>query len=404
MSTTLAARKKFTETNTQKNLYSASLGARVGKLDTSKMGTVYNPYTSRPAVSDGAVSSTHLTSDYAVDADSLEINRRADASEQINSYDWKSVGFGLLKDRSEQMGKQMGKVIDGYFLSRPVGNVNVALDAGDFGGSAGSAIAVTNTTVDDIINGALTQLHVADTMEKKWLAVAPQEFNALRSHLQNTGNNVADNVLVNGLESGMIPRGQFSGVDVFLSNNLTNEVVVTMATIPSNGQTLTINGVVITFVSTLSGAAGEVHIASDVDITRANLANFLNGTNYPGDTTVVEATDTGATKLSLESTGRFSAISLSATNNNSSDTLTLTARGTLVVKTNVTAASVGLVSRYSVMGDYGSIALYIPSQGIDYTETKVGGKPGRELYTEQFYNSTVWTRMKERIVTIKTTA
>jgi hypothetical protein len=402
MSTTQNARSKFTIAKTQENLYSYSLGALVGALDTEKMGTVYNPFTSKPAVSDGAVSSTHLTSNYTADADSLEINRRVDASEQINSYDWKSVDFGLIADRSMQMGKQMAQVVDGYFLSRPVGNVTHALDAGDFGGTAGQAYGVSTTTVDDMINEALTRLHIADTTEKKWMAVSPNQFNALRGFLQATGNNVADNTLTNGLGSAVIPRGQFSGVDVFMTNNLTHEVVVTMATIPANGQTLNINGVVVTFLDTMAGVAGSVHIASTVDITRANLAAFINGTSFPGDTTVVEATDTGATALSVHNQAIWAGRRLTAVNDNAADTLTITARGTLVVSTNVTGATVGAASTFSIMGDYGSVALYIPSKGMDYTETKVAGKPGRELFTEQFYNSTVWTRHKDRIVTIKT--
>jgi len=38
---------------------------------------------------------------------------------------------------------------------------------------------------------------------------------------------------------------------------------------------------------------------------------------------------------------------------------------------------------------------------MDYVEKEVSGKPGVELYMEQFFNATVWTRMKDRIVTIK---
>jgi len=86
MSTTQDARSKFTIAKAQENLYSTSLGAVVGAVDTEKMGTVYNPFVTKPAFSEGAVSSTHATGEYVVDADSLQINRRADSSAQINSY------------------------------------------------------------------------------------------------------------------------------------------------------------------------------------------------------------------------------------------------------------------------------------------------------------------------------
>jgi len=300
------------------------------------------------------------------------------------------------------MGKGIAQLADAYFLSRPVGVVDKAFDAGDFGGSAGAAYAITNSNIDDVINAALTQIHVANSTEKKFMAVSPYEANFLRQFMQATGNNVADNVIVNGITSGVTKVGTtFSGVDVFMTNNLTHEVVVTIGTQPTNGQTLTINGVVITFLATLAGNPGEVHIASTVDITRANLAAFLTGTNFPGDTSVVEATDTGATKLSVANQNKLSLIALTAVNNNAADTLTLTSRGTLRVTTNVGSATVAL-ARQCILGDYGSINMYLPSKGMDYTETKVEGKPGRELYLEQFHNSVVWSGMKDRVVTIKT--
>jgi hypothetical protein len=408
MSTTQDARSKFTIAKAQENLYSTSLGAVVGAVDTEKMGTVYNPFVTKPAFSEGSVSDSHATGAYVVDADSLQINRRADSSAQINSYDWKSLDFSLLANRSMEMGKGIAQIADAYFLSRPVGNVDKAFTAGDFGGSAGAAITIVEGTpssgqanIDDVINAGLTQIHVANSTDKKFMAVSPFEANRLRQFLQATGNNIADKVLVNGIESGVTRVGTtFSGVDVYMTNNLTHEVVVTMATIPTAGQTLTINGVVITFVATLTGA-GQVHIASTVDITRANLAEFLTGTNFPGDTSEVEATDTGYQALSVANRNKLSLIALTAVNDNGADTLTLTSRGTLVVTTNVTGATVA-TSRQCILGDYGSINMYLPSKGMDYTETKVEGKPGRELYLEQFHNSVVWSGMKDRCVTIKT--
>lgn len=406
MSTTQAARKKFTIARAQENLYAFNVANVICAVDTQKMGTVYNPYTSKPAISVGAVSDTYNITAYTADADSLQINQRADASEHVNSYDWKSVDFGLLADRGMNMGKGISRVIDGYVLNIPVGLAGVSqLDDGDFGGTDGSAKVVTNTNIDDVINGSLTQLFLNDANDsKKFMVVSPYETNALRGFLQNTGNMVMDQVIREGIPSAVTKVGTtFSGVDVFQTNNVTSEAVLALATNPTAADTITINGVVITFVATLTGAAGEVHIASTVDITRANLAEFLNGTNFPGDTTEAEATDTGYTKLSAENIAKLSQVALSAVNSNAADTLTVTARGTLQVSSSLaTGTNVwGTPYRYAILGDYGSINLYLPMQGMDYVEKEVTGKPGKELYMEQFFNATVWTRMKDRIVTIK---
>jgi hypothetical protein len=236
------------------------------------------------------------------------------------------------------------------------------------------------------------------------MAVSPYEANSLRGFLQNTGNNVMDTVIREGIPSAVTKVGTtFSGVDVFSTNNVTSEAVLALATNPTDGDTITINGVVITFVATLTGAAGEVHITGSVDATRANLAEFLTGTNFPGDTTEAEDTNTGYTKLSADNIAKLSRFSPTFTDSPSGDTLTVRTKGTLVVSSDLaTGTNVwGTPYRFAVLGDYGSINLYLPVQGMDYVEKEVTGKPGKELYMEQFYNATVWTRMRERVVTVK---
>jgi hypothetical protein len=406
MSTTQNARKKFTIAKAQENLYAFNVANVICSVDTQKMGTVYNPYTSKPATSVGTVSSTYNITAYTADADSLQINQRADSSEHVNSYDWKSVDFGLLADRGMNMGKGISQVIDGYVLNVPVGLAGVtALDDGDFGGTPGNAKVTSNTNIDDVINESLTQLFLADANgDKKFMVVSPYEAGDLRSFLQSTGNNVMDSVLREGIPSAVTKLGTtFSGVDVFSTNNITSEVVLGMATQPTAGDTITIAGVVFTFVATLTGAAGEVHITGSVDATRANLAELINGTNFPGDTSEVEATNTGYTALSADDIAKLSRLAITATDSAGADTLTITTRGVISVAEDLTDGTDtwGTVSRYALLGDYGSINLYLPAQGMDYTEKEVSGKPGVELYMEQFFNATVWTRMKDRIVTIK---
>lgn len=409
MATTQDSRKKFTIAKTQENLYSVNLANVIAKVDTDKMGTVYNPYTSKPAVKDdtAANTTTYPIATYSADADSLQVNRRTTASEHVDSYDWKSVDFGLLADRSMNFGKSMSKIIDGFVLNLPVATAGVdGLDDGDFGGTAGNPKTTSNTNIDDVINTGLTQLHVADTVDsKKFYIVSPYEANDLRSFLQNTGNNVMDDVIRMGIKSSVSKVGTtFSGVDVFMSNNLTHTAVLGMATNPTNADTITFAGVTYTFLATLTGAAGEIHIASTVDITRANLAEAITGTNFPGDTTEAEATDTGYTALSAVNQALLSQLKVTATNNNSADTLTITMRGTFSVSESLTAAADtwGTVFRYTILGDYGSINLYLPGKGMDYEEKVVSGKPGVELFMEEFYNGIIWTRMKDRVIHIKT--
>jgi len=403
MSTTQDARKKFTIAKAQENLYAVNVANVVGDVDTEKMGTVYNPFTTSPIIADGAVSSsTYSVSAYAADADSLQINRRAQASEHVDSYDWKSVDFGLLADRGMNMGKGISQVIDGYFLNLPVVTAGVTtLDDGDFGGTIGNPKTSSNTVIDDIINGGLLEVELSNSNGKKFMVVSSYETNDLRGYLQSTGNMVMDEVIRNGVASQVAKVGTtFSGVDVFSSNNVTQTQVLGIATNPTDGDTITIGGVVITFVATLSGGASEIHITSAVDTTAANLTAWLN--SY-GATAVVEATDTGASAASTADQSTLSRLGVVATASTGDDEVTITTKGVVKVSETFTAAGDTWATpfRYLVLGDYGSMNLYLPTRGMDYEEKSVSGKAGVELYMEQFYNAVIWTRNKARVVAIK---
>ena len=408
MSTTQDARSKFTIAKAQENLYAVNLANVIADVDTKKMGTVYNPHTTRPIAGDGTAAATtsYQTSAYAADADSIQVNRRATAAEHVDSFDMKSVDFGLMGDRGMQMGKTISSVIDGYVLNLPVVTAGVTtLDDGDFGGTIGNPKTSSNTVIDDIINTSIQEVDLNNASDSNFMVVSAYEANDLRGYLQATGNMVMDEVIRNGIASQVSKVGTtFSGVDVFQSNGLTQTVALGLATNPTDGDTLTIGSgdfkVVVTFVATLSGGTSEIHIASTVDITRANLTAWVNAF---GATAVVEATDTGASVASTEEQATLSRLRAVAVNDNAADTMTLTTRGVVKVAETLTDGTDTWATafRYLVFGSYGAINLYLPSKGMSYEEKAVGGKPGRELYMEQFYNGTIWSRMVGRILAIK---
>lgn len=408
MSTTQDARSKFTIAKAQENLFAVNLANVICKVDTEKMGTVYNPYTTRPVAGDGTAASTttYTTNSYAADADSIQVNRRATAAEHVDSYDWKSVDFGLLSDRGTQMGKTISAVIDGYVLNLPVNTAGVdTLDDGDFGGTNGNPKTSSNSVIDDIINTCIQDVDLVNSGDRRFMVVSSYEANDLRGFLQSTGNMVMDEVLRNGIASQVRKVGTtFSGVDVFQSNGITQTVVLGLATNPTNGDTLTIGSgdfaVEITFVDTLSGGASEIHIAGSVDVTRANLAAWLNAF---GKNAEAENTNTGYSQGSAEDQATLSRLGVVATNSNSADTLTVTTKGVVKVAEALTDTTDTWATpyRYLIFGDYGSINLYLPGRGMSYEEKPVGGKPGVELYMEQFYNATIWSRMKGRVKAVK---
>jgi len=57
---------------------------------------------------------------------------------------------------------------------------------------------------------------------------------------------------------------------------LTGSAVLALATNPSNTETVTIQGQVFTFVSSIGTTEGNVLIGGSADATRANLAALIN--------------------------------------------------------------------------------------------------------------------------------
>ena len=110
-----------------------------------------------------------------------------------------------------------------------------------------------------------------------------------------------------------------------------------LTTNPTNGDTLVVR-VTITFVSTLSAAsgAGEVHIASTVDITRANLVEFLNNPT----SSEAEATDTGYSSLSSANQttwfGMFDSGVVATNDNTANTTLVVRGAGRLILSETLT--------------------------------------------------------------------
>lgn len=124
---------------------------------------------------------------------------------------------------------------------------------------------------------------------------------------------------VNALFQNGYVNQDVAGAQVYCSENLTGEAVLSMATQPTDGDTVSVGGVAFTFKTTLGSTAGNVLIGGSADAARANLASAINGTSGAG-TTYVELS--AANRRTISKTLR-----LTATNNNTTDKMTVVGKG-----------------------------------------------------------------------------
>jgi hypothetical protein len=123
---------------------------------------------------------------------------------------------------------------------------------------------------------------------------------------------------VNALFQNGYVNEQYASAEVYVSENLTGEGVLAMATEPTANDTVVINGVTFTFVASPTNP-GDVDLGGAADTTRANLAAAINGGAGAG-TAYIELS--AADRRLISETYR-----ITATNDNTANTLTIVGVG-----------------------------------------------------------------------------
>lgn len=109
--------------------------------------------------------------------------------------------------------------------------------------------------------------------------------------------------------------GNLFGAEVYVSNNLTGEAVLSIATTPTDGDTIVIGGVTFTFKTTLGSTAGNIAIGGSADAARLNLSELINA---PGTTDAGQVALSAADQITIADTLR-----LTATDSASANTMTI---------------------------------------------------------------------------------
>ncbi len=172
-----------------------------------------------------------------------------------------------------------------------VSNARWTLDDGNVGGTSGNNIILNTDVVPQVFVAADTKLDAIDAPKAGRTAVVGGHFMRWLK-LQQAGR---DTVFGDGVNTRGIVTNLF-GWDIIESNNLPYYSVLTLSVNPSDGDTMTICGVVITWKTTQGSSAGSINICSDAAHSLDNLVASLNALA----TTVAEATDAGFNALAAE--------------------------------------------------------------------------------------------------------
>jgi len=257
--------------------------------------TVHRPYRS-PLVAQTYVKATDVTlQDVSGTDESLTVDQTKVVPFYVDDIDKIQNKWATANLFADDAGRVLEAFIDGDFLSEVV-NARDTIDDGDIGGTAGTAITLTTSNVLKVFAAAgkkLTNQMKADrmSMSNRFAVITPTVYQLIVEYLAGKDTALADSTGLNG------KVGKFMGFELYLSVNTYWTGTWTPADMPSDGDTLTINGVVFTFETGTIDAAGKIKSETSTAVTLDNLVAALNA---PGTSSASYSAVSAANQAKLQ--------------------------------------------------------------------------------------------------------
>lgn len=375
--------------------------------DLVKGQTIARSYASDVQVNDMGADGSYSTQGITDTQETLVINKEKEVSIYIKKLDELQAHLPLKQKYGRKLAMAMINQIDADVTLAAYQGAGTSIDDGSFAGTAGNGFTVSASNVATVFTTAMQKLRLKNVVYNNRFntsgalevpsgmpiaIISPEILSYIELYLGGKNTLLGDQVSRNGYS------GYFMGFNLFLSNALPWTGTLAMATNPTDGDTITINGVTLTFRATLGATAGSIHIASTVDITRANLVEFLN---TAGSETEAEATDTGYVAVSAANQRLLK--NMTWTNNNSTDVATVVAGGTgtvVVSETLTAAADVWTTTKQQLHCLFAlskSVSLVV-QKNPSLEENFVSGKIGRDHISWAAYGIKVFTDQAPQIV------
>lgn len=239
---------------------------------------VDRPYRSDIIVENYTKGTALTAQDLTATSDQLTVDTVKAALLYVDDIDAIQNKYSAANLWADEAARRLGIATDAKFFYE-VFNANDTIDDGDIGGTAGNGITVSSTNVPDIfgaINMKLDANNVPD--EDRFFAISPQFYRYLWEFIQGKATMLGDKTGQNG------NIGEYGGLKLFKTNNLTGSARLTFGANASNNDTIVIQGITFTFVTTIGSTAGNVLIGAAAANTIDNLVALINADGV-GDST-----------------------------------------------------------------------------------------------------------------------
>lgn len=314
----------------------------------------HRPMLSHPATGTYTPHSDITFQQKTAEKQTLEVDTFNYSAEDIDITEEKQNPYNLVEHSMTSIRKGLMNVVEQKYLSE-ISNAGHSI--------SNSPVVVSSSNILDIMEEADGKLGAFDAPFETSMRAAvfgPRTVAKLRRSKADRESRLGDSVMENGLV------GPWMGWSIVQNNNLPYSATLNMATQPTAGDTVTIAGVVFEFESDLTNTnAGNVGvlIGAAVDNTRANLAACINDSGVAGTNYVqMGIKDNFIIRRKRK---------ITATNNNSTDKMTIAGFGDISVSETFTDATDGWSNQQqkSVFMVRGSIDLV-----IQFMDLEIGSK------------------------------
>jgi hypothetical protein len=275
--------------------------------DTVKRRYRSNPIFAKTLGSDGSYSPQN----YVEAEESFQIAKQKEASVRIVNTEVLHTDLDVAKSYGVQLSNAIWQEIEGDTLAAAYLGAGSTLDAGSLNGTSGQGITASVTNIADIPVLAMEKFlgnNVVFNNNKRfgklpyedydgmltWI-IPPQVWTQIQKYMVARNTSVGDRATVNGY------KGEFGDFQIFVANTLPFTARLALSVNPTDGDTITIKGVTLTFKTTVDAGTtdGQVKIASTAALTVTNLVAFLNSTL---EADVADATNAGYNGFGTAST------------------------------------------------------------------------------------------------------
>lgn len=249
-------------------------------------------------------------------AESLTVNLEKEIAFHLSDGEVTQTGpLKAMQFAGKELARKLAIDLDGRCFAEVL-NASYTFDNGDLttGSASGTPITLNSTTVPQMttrLGAKLRFRNNQEVMTNMALVVDSYAASDISQFIISKNIDLAGAVFRNGYV------GDVATAQMYISENLTSTSVLSIATQPTDGDTVTIAGVTFTFKTTLGSTAGNVAIAGSADAARLNLSELINS---PG------TTDAG--QVALSAANQIIMSKYVATDDAAANTMTVVGTGT----------------------------------------------------------------------------